>query len=108
MAELAEAAGLLAPEFESSAGEVLVRFRPTRYVPPTRVSHDLSALQRELLEILDRVGPVSLGQLKARLAQATPERTLQDNLQMLRRLGLADVVGTRRAARWMLKGVPHE
>lgn len=108
MAELTREAGLPAPEFESSGGEVLVRFRPTRYVPPTRVSHDLTQLQRDVLEILDRIGPSSLGQLKGHLPQTPPERTLQDNLQMLRRLGLIDVSGTRRAARWMLKGASHD
>lgn len=104
MAELTEQAGLAPPEFESNTGEVLVRFRPTRYVPPTRIAHDLSPLQRELLEILAQTGPVSLRQIRASLSTETSERTVQDNMQMLRRLGLVELSGTRWAARWMLKG----
>lgn len=105
MAELTEQAGLAPPEFESGGGEVLVRFRPTGYVPPTRVGHNLSQLQRELLETLAQIGPASLGQVRGRLASETPERTVQDNLQLLRRLGLIDSVGQGRGARWMLKGI---
>lgn len=105
MAELTEQAGLASPEFECAAGEVLVRFRPTRYVPPTRVGHDLAPLQRELLDVLARIGPASLKQLKGGLVSEPPDRTVQDNLQMLRRLGLVDATGKGRGARWMLKGV---
>ncbi len=104
MAELTEQAGLAPPEFESSAGEVLVRFRPTRYVPPTRIAHDLSPLQRELLDVLARHSSASLKQIRASLSAETSERTVQDNLQMLRRLGLIELTGTRWAARWMLTG----
>ena len=39
------------------------------------------------------------------LVSETPDRTVQDNLQMLRRLGLVDATGKGRGARWMLKGV---
>lgn len=105
MAELTEQAGLVSPEFECSGGEVVVRFRPTRYVPPTRVGHDLGPLQRELLEVLARTGPASLKQVMGNLLSDTPERTVQDNLQMLRRLGLVDAAGKGRGARWMLKGI---
>jgi ATP-dependent DNA helicase RecG len=105
MAELTEQAGLAPPEFECATGEVLVRFRPTRYVPPTRVGHDLAPLQRELLDVLARIGPASLKELKDGLVSETPDRTVQDNLQMLRRLGLVDGIGKGRGARWMLKGV---
>jgi hypothetical protein len=40
----------------------------------------------------------------AELGADVPMRTVQDNLQMLRRLNLVDVVGERRGARWALKG----
>src|SRR5581483_5740057 len=36
MAELTRRAGLVAPEIEAGVGEVIVRFRPTRYVAPSR------------------------------------------------------------------------
>jgi ATP-dependent DNA helicase RecG len=106
--ELTEQAGLVQPEFECRSGEVVVRFFPTRYVPPTRVGHDLSPLQRALLQILDEVGPTPLKQIRSYLPAPSPERTVQDNLQLLRRLGLADVSGQGRGARWALRGTAHE
>ncbi len=105
MAELTAEAGLAAPEFESSGGQVLVRFRPTRYVPPTRIGHNLSPLQQELLDIVAQTGAISLGGIRAILTSEIPEGTVQDNLRLLRTLGLVDVRGTGRGARWMLKGI---
>jgi ATP-dependent DNA helicase RecG len=104
MAELTEQAGLAPPEFESSAGEVMVRFRPTRYVPPSRVTHDLTPLQRELLDVLAQIGSSQLKQIMASLGSETPARTVQDNLQVLRRFGLVDTTGVGRGAYWRLKG----
>src|SRR5215471_2193642 len=40
MAELTRRAGLLAPEIEAGVGDVIVRFRPTKYVAPERVGHN--------------------------------------------------------------------
>jgi len=104
--ELTEQAGLVRPEFEESAGEVIVRFFPTGYVPPSRVSHDVTPLQQEILEFLAHAGPVRLSQIVEGLPSGTPERTVQDNLQLLRKLGLVDLKGYTRASRWMLKGMP--
>jgi ATP-dependent DNA helicase RecG len=105
MAELTAQAGLVAPEFESLAGEVVVRFRPTRYVSPTRVGHDLSTLQRELLETLAATGPAPLATLRDALRSQVADRTIQENLAFLRHLDLVDSGGRGRSARWMLKGV---
>lgn len=105
MAELNKQAGLAAPEFEERFGEVVVRFRPTRYVPPTRVEHNLSPVQREILMILSEAGPASLAQIVRGLEGQPPERTIQDNLQLLRRLSLISVVGRGPGARWSLKSV---
>lgn len=104
MIELTEQAGLAAPEFECRAGEVLVRFRPTRYVPPTRVGHDLSALQREILEILAVSGPISRATLRAALRTVAADRTIQENLSLLRHLGLVESAGRGPAILWMLTG----
>jgi len=52
MAAATEKAGLPPPEFKERGGEVVVRFRPTRYVAPSRTTHDLSSLQRDLLQVL--------------------------------------------------------
>jgi ATP-dependent DNA helicase RecG len=103
MVELTEQAGLAPPEFESTSGEVVVRFRPTRYVPPTRVGHDLNLLQRDLLEILADNGPANLSQMRRSLPTDVPKRTVQDNLQMLRNLGLITLAGKGWSARWSLK-----
>lgn len=81
MIELTQRAGLTPPEFECRTGEVIVRVFPTLYVPPTRVDHQLSALQRELLEVLAQ-GSKSLREILVMLRETTPERTVQDNLKI--------------------------
>ena len=104
MAEWMAEAGLPPPEFECAAGEVIVRFRPSRYMAPTRVGTDLSPLQRQLLEVLSETRSASLQQIMAQLGQAHARRTVQDNLQLLRRLGLVDTTGTKGSgARWSLQ-----
>jgi ATP-dependent DNA helicase RecG len=102
--ELTQAAGLAPPEFMQEGGEVVVRFRPTGYVPPTRVGLDLTPLQRNLLEILAKTGSVSLRDIRAYLPAEIPRRTVQDNLQVLRQLGIVETFGYAQGARWMLKG----
>ena len=102
IAELMAGAGLLPPEFETRAGEVVVCFRPSRYVPPTHADYNLSPLQREILSFLASTGPASFGQISDSLSSPTVRRTLQDNLQLLRQLGLVTVEGDRRWARWSL------
>jgi ATP-dependent DNA helicase RecG len=106
MAELSRRAGLHAPEFVAGVGEVIVRFRPTEYVAPERIGHDLSALQRQLLQVLADDGPCSLREIMSELPRGTSKRTVQDNLQLLLQLHLVDLRGERRWARWMLKGTP--
>jgi ATP-dependent DNA helicase RecG len=105
MMELTKAAGLPAPEFEATRHHVTVRFGAGQYVAPTRVGHDLTDLQRSILTALAQLGPASLSQLQRSLGQETAERTLQNNLQMLRRLGLVDLAGKRRASRWALRSI---
>lgn len=104
MAELTRHAGLLAPELEAGVGEVIVRFRPTKYVAPERVGHDLSLLQREILQVLDRLGACPISKIIAELPAGMSRRTVQDNLRLLLQLDLVDLQGERRWARWMLKG----
>lgn len=99
-------AGLAAPEWEEEAGEVVVRFRPTRYVSPTRIAHDLSPLQQEILAILADSGPCSLSQIASRLNVPAVRRTLQANLAMLRDYGVISSFGRGSGARWVLKASP--
>ena len=105
MGELTDQAGLVRPEFECTGGEVIVRFRPTGYVAPSRVGLDLSPLQRNVLEILAAIGPASLKDVRAGLPADTPKRTVQSSLSLLRELNLVDSRGRGPGARWMLKGV---
>lgn len=102
MAELTHQAGLVPPKFDTVAGEFFVRFLPTGYVPPTRVGHDLSPLQRQLLEILALSGPVSLGAIRDALPSPPADRTLQENLALLRNLKLVVSSGRGRGAHWCL------
>jgi ATP-dependent DNA helicase RecG len=109
MAELSEQAGLPRPEIEESAGCVLVRFRPSRYIPPQRVGHNLSDRQQRVLELLGTAEePLSLRQILARLvllARLSPPpspNAVKDDLQMLKRLELVTTSGHGRGARWQL------
>lgn len=100
--ELAQEAGLAAPEFIQAGGEVTVRFFPTRYVPPTRIVRELSPLQQELLAVLAGAGSAQLQQIRTELRSSTPVATVQDNLQVLRQFGLVRLTGRGRGARWSL------
>ena len=101
MVELTEEAGLVPPEFEERGGEIVVRFRPVHYVPPTRIEHDLSDLQREILKVLAKTGETPLSDVLEALDDV-PRRTVQDNLQTLRSLDLVELEGRGRGARWRL------
>ncbi len=107
MAELTRRAGLVAPEIEAGVGEVIVRFRPTRYVAPSRVDHNLTPLQRQILEALADGGPMAISDIIARLPPNTARRTVQENLKLLAQLGQIESSGQRRWTRWKLKGVPE-
>jgi ATP-dependent DNA helicase RecG len=101
--ELCVAAGQPEPDFEEQAGSVVVRFRPSSYVPPLRVSHDLSARQREVLRILGDRQKWKVQDILANLVAPPAKRTLQDDLSLLRRLGLVESSGRGQGARWWLK-----
>jgi ATP-dependent DNA helicase RecG len=66
--ELCVAAGRPAPAFAEEAGAVVVRFFPSRYEPPLRVSYDLTPRQREILRILSQGEAISLRSLHARMS----------------------------------------
>jgi len=102
MIELTAQSGLPDPEFENSSHSFTVRFRPSRYVAPSRVEADLSPLQQEILQTLGTSGPLSLGEIRDAIPSVSSDRTLQDNLRMLRTLGLVEMEGLRRWARWRL------
>lgn len=102
--ELAQRAGLTRPEFEERASEVVVRFFPSGYIPPARVSYDLTDLQRALLVLLADYGPSSSTKLAERLEGRYSDRHLRSNLNQLADLGLVEKKGTTRGVVWRLIG----
>ncbi len=97
------AAGQPEPEFEEQAGAVVVRFRPSGYHPPLRVSQDLSERQRRILLILSQGGDWTFGTIYERLQDSAAKRTIQADLRFLRELNLVDFSGHGGSARWKLK-----
>jgi ATP-dependent DNA helicase RecG len=103
MIELNQSAGIPAPEFVPSRHSFTVRFRPSAYRAPSRVETDLSLLQQDILNTLAEAGPVPLRRLLELLPEPHPLRTVQNNLQILRALGLVKFSGNAKAARWSLR-----
>ena len=105
MVELTTEAGLPTPQFAERTGEVVVSFFPTRYVAPSRIEHNLSALQQQLLAIVGRHISVASKQLLTELGPVpSAKRTIQDDLAFLAKIGLVERQGWGAGARWCLKG----
>ena len=101
MAELTASAGLPRPEIEDAGGCVTVRFRPSRYVPPRRVGHDVSERQRDILALLDeRPSGLALREIRSQMGSKASGRQIREDLGVLRILGLAHAEGHGRGARW--------
>lgn len=103
MAELTQRAGLPRPEFVEMPGTLAVRFRPSRYLPPSRIGRDLTDEQRMVLAILAERGDLPLSRLLELLEGKVARRALQVDLQFLRSLDLVEMRGWARGARWRLK-----
>lgn len=75
---------------EDFAGAVTVRFRPSRYIPPQRVGHDLTQRHRDLLQILDGE-PIGLAFREAMslLGSQYTGNQVGNDLNLLRSLNLA-------------------
>jgi len=101
--ELTARAGLSAPEFEERGGEFVVRFFPTGYVVPRRVDHALSSVEQDVLRVLGEAGPVLVSRVQAALP-GVPEATIASTLSALRTLGLVELRGWGRGAKWRLAG----
>lgn len=102
--EATERAGLIPPEFHERGGEMVVRFFPGAYVPPTRVSHELTELQRELLTLLSDLGPSSSVTLQQRLSQPVSNTYILRNLNQLQEMVLIEKAGAARSTVWKLIG----
>jgi ATP-dependent DNA helicase RecG len=103
MAELTEQAGLPRPEFEEMAGVLVVRFRPSRYLPPQRIGHNLTQRQQDVLQLLGTGSGLALGEIHMALGQTVTLRALRDDLDFLKRLGMINSIGHGRGAKWILK-----
>ena len=105
MAELTASAGLPRPEIEDAGGCVTVRFRPSRYVPPSRVARNINDWQQRILALIGatRKG-VALRELKDHLGDQVEEWQLKNDLAFLKSLGLIELHGRGRGAYWSLCG----
>ena len=101
MAELTAEAGLPRPEIEDNGNSVIVRFLPSRYVPPLRVGHDLTERQRDILALLDEShAGLPLREIHSRFDPDASRRQVQLDLSTLRTLNLVWTSGQGQAARW--------
>ena len=100
MRELTTTAGLPAPEIEDAGGCVTVRFRPGTYVP-SRVEREVTDRQQAILAVLAGVRDgLALREITSQLDNSLTQRQVQDDLRILRTLGLAISTGHGRGARW--------
>lgn len=106
LVELCVEAGHPEPEFEERIGEVVVRFLPSAYIPPHRISHDLTERQRRILHALSGGGRCRLSEILAAFDDPPPRTTIKDDLRMLRDWGLVESGGRGPGARWWLRIVP--
>ncbi len=103
MGELLTHAGLPVPEIEEASGCVTVRFRPSRYTPPTRVAQNVTERQQRVLEVLAaKPSGAALKEVVAALSPYASERQIREDLASLKILGLVIPHGHGRGARWNL------
>jgi ATP-dependent DNA helicase RecG len=100
--DLCVEAGHPAPQFEERAGDVVVRFIPSGYVPPHRIEHDLTERQRQILFILRDGKPVRAEVIREQIDSTIGSRTLRHDLKLLQDWGLIRKSGRGTGAGWML------
>lgn len=106
--ELCVKAGHPEPEFIEQAGAVGVRFVPSGYIAPHRVAHDLTARQREILQVLSGAKKLALREVRGKLGNPPADRTLREDLRHLLRIGLIDREGRGRGAYWFMRSEDAE
>lgn len=106
MAEQAAAAGLPPLEIEDDGGYVTVRFRANRIDVQSTMSvggaaAPLNERQRRILDVLEASSePLALRQILARLDPQPEDWRLRRDLAELKRLGVVELNGHGRGARW--------
>lgn len=106
LAELTEKAGLPRPDIDLIPGAVVVRFLPSRYVPPQKVKHDVSEAQQTLLELLSEASTqgMAVGALAKKVeSTGLHYRQVRRQLDLLREFGLVEMRGDKRGAKWYLR-----
>jgi ATP-dependent DNA helicase RecG len=96
--ELCVAAGHPEPEFISTGQNVGVRFLPSGYVAPMKVSTELAEEQRRILEVLAVKPSMSLREISEHLKETIPDRSVRYHLIILKQLGLIEYLGKGRGA----------
>ena len=100
MAELTHRAGLPKPEIEEGPNCLIVRFRPSRYIPPQQVKQDLTDRQRLILQLLSERPRIGRKEIQDTLN--IDLRPLKHDLDDLKRFGLIKNSGKGRASVWEL------
>lgn len=100
--ELCTRAGHPEPEFLEQAGSFVVRFIQNGYHPPYQVPHNLSDLDREILQILSR-SDLPTRDLIKHLKEPPAVRTINEHLTQLKQLKLVDSKRRGRSTLWHLK-----
>ncbi|OGR00430.1 MAG: transcriptional regulator [Deltaproteobacteria bacterium RIFOXYD12_FULL_50_9] len=100
--ELCIKAGHPEPEFVEETGAFGVRFLPSAYIAPRRVAHDLTERQREILQLLAGAQEINFARVRQILRSAPSDRSIRNDLIQLRQLGLIELDGRGRSARWFL------
>jgi ATP-dependent DNA helicase RecG len=101
--ELTVRAGLPRPEIIEAGGCVMVRFSPSRYVPPQRVAQNVTERQQRVLAFLSGCpSGAPVREIAAGLGLSETPRSLREDLTTLKLLGLVSGDGWGRGARWRL------
>lgn len=98
MRELTMAAGLVAPEIEERAGEVVVRFMPKGYAASS--GRALTDMEQNVLQILAEQGPSRTNAIADLLSTKMSDGELEEILQTLRQLGLVEERRQGKEMRW--------
>lgn len=103
IAELTDRAGLPRPQIEEVAGCVMMRFTPSRYVPPQRVAKDVTERQQRVLAYLsEHPDGAPVREIAVGMGFIGTPRSLREDLTALKVLGLVTGQGWGRGARWYL------
>lgn len=100
--ELCTGAGLQEPEFIEQTGSIIVRFFYNNDKPIKKLNIDLSDRQYLILRLFSHETQLTFFKIKSSIPNPPKDRTLRDDLQILKAHGMISVIGMGRAARWQL------